>query len=38
MRLWDFERGYFRWFEVGKVLSINNEGTTPIDFVEIEIL
>lgn len=36
-RLWDVEPGHFRWFETAERLSIRNEGSTPIDLVEIEV-
>ena len=36
-RLWDFETGHFRWIEVPERLSVKNEGTAPIDLVEIEV-
>lgn len=37
VRLWDFEPGHFRWFETSEKLSVKNEGSTPIDLVEIEV-
>lgn len=36
-RLWDFEPGHFHWSDLNQKISIKNEGTTPLDFVEIEI-
>lgn len=36
-RLWDFEPAYIRWSETSEKLSIKNESSTPIDFVEIEV-
>lgn len=36
-RLWDFEPGYFRWIERGEELSLKNEGSAPIELVEIEV-
>lgn len=36
-RLWDVEPGYFRWFETSETLSLKNEGSAPIDLVEIEV-
>jgi len=37
-RLWDFEPADFRWFDGSEALSIRNEGTEPIELVEIEVL
>lgn len=37
VRLWDFEPGHFRWIETGEKLSIRNEGSTPVELVEIEL-
>jgi len=37
MRLWDFEPGHFRWFDGTESVSLKNEGTTPIELVEIEV-
>jgi mannose-6-phosphate isomerase-like protein (cupin superfamily) len=37
VRLWDFEPGHFRWFEMSEKLSVKNESSTPIDLVEIEL-
>jgi mannose-6-phosphate isomerase-like protein (cupin superfamily) len=37
IRLWDFEPGHFRWIETGEKLSIRNEGSSPVDLVEIEL-
>lgn len=36
-RLWDFEPGHFRWIETGEVLSLQNESSAPIEWVEIEV-
>ena len=36
-RLWDSETGSFRWTDEPYRLSIRNEGTTDIEFVEIEV-
>ena len=36
-RLWNFEPGHFRWIEASEELSLKNEGTVPIELVEIEI-
>ena len=36
-RLWDFETGRFRWLDGPEVLSLGNEGSEPVDLVEIEI-
>lgn len=36
-RLWDFEPGHFRWLDVSEKLSVKNEGSIPIDLVEIEV-
>jgi hypothetical protein len=36
-RLWDFEPGHFRWVETGEALSLRNEGSAPIEWVEIEV-
>jgi len=36
-RLWDFEPGYFRWFDSGETVTLKNEGPTPIDLVAIEV-
>lgn len=36
-RLWDFDPGHFRWVEKGEVLSLRNEGSAPIEWVEIEV-
>jgi hypothetical protein len=37
VRLWDFEPGHFKWLESSEKLLLKNEGTTPIDLVEIEV-
>ena len=36
-RLWDFETGDFKWIDVAQRLSLKNEGTAPVDLVEIEV-
>ncbi len=36
-RLWDFETGHFRWMDNAQTLTMKNEGSTPVDLVEIEI-
>lgn len=36
-RLWDFETGHFRWMDNAEALTLRNEGSTPVDLVEIEI-
>lgn len=36
-RLWDFDSGDFRWLEAGERLSLRNEGTAPVELVEIEV-
>ncbi len=36
-RLWDFEPGSFRWIEVSEELAVRNEGSAPIELVEIEV-
>jgi mannose-6-phosphate isomerase-like protein (cupin superfamily) len=36
-RLWDFETGDFKWIDVAQKLSLKNEGTAPVDLVEIEV-
>jgi hypothetical protein len=36
-RLWDFETGHFRWMDHAETLALKNEGSTPVDLVEIEI-
>lgn len=36
-RLWDFENGRFRWLDGPEELSLRNEGSEPVDLVEIEI-
>jgi len=36
-RLWDFAPGHFRWFDAAETISIRNEGSTPIDLVEIDV-
>jgi len=36
-KLWDFEPGHFRWFDTRERLILKNEGTTPVELVEIEI-
>ncbi|MDH5220212.1 MAG: hypothetical protein OEW94_03165 [Betaproteobacteria bacterium] len=37
-RYWDFETGHFRWLDAGETLRLKNEGTAPVDLVEVEIL
>jgi hypothetical protein len=36
-RLWDSERGNFRWTTMAESLTLRNEGDSTIEFVEIEI-
>ncbi len=36
-RLWDFEPGSFRWIEASEELAVRNEGSVPIELVEIEV-
>lgn len=36
-RLWDFETGHFRWIDIAQTLTLKNEGSTPVDLIEIEI-
>lgn len=36
-RLWDFEPGFFRWIEASEELVVRNEGSAPIELVEIEV-
>ena len=36
-RLWDFDPANFRWLESERTASVRNEGTTPIQLIEIEI-
>ena len=37
VRLWDFEPGHFKWSESSERVLLKNEGTAPIDLVEIEV-
>jgi mannose-6-phosphate isomerase-like protein (cupin superfamily) len=37
VRFWDFEPAYFRWSEMSERLSVENEGSTPVELVEIEV-
>jgi mannose-6-phosphate isomerase-like protein (cupin superfamily) len=36
-RYWDFEPGQFRWFDAGERMRLRNEGSAPVDLVQIEI-
>jgi mannose-6-phosphate isomerase-like protein (cupin superfamily) len=36
-RLWDFEPGQFRWYDASETVSLKNEGSSPIDLVEIDV-
>ena len=36
-RLWDSERGNFRWTTTSESLTLRNEGNSTVEFVEIEI-
>jgi hypothetical protein len=36
-RLWDSERGDFRWTTMTESLMLRNEGDSTVEFVEIEI-
>jgi hypothetical protein len=36
-RLWDSESGSFRWVDESKRLAIRNDGSTDIEFIEIEV-
>lgn len=36
-RLWDLEPGNFRWIDQDERVSLKNEGTTPIELIEIDV-
>jgi hypothetical protein len=36
-RLWDFEPGNFHWYDASETISLKNEGSTPVDLVEIDV-
>jgi len=36
-RLWDFEPGNFHWYDASETISLRNEGSTPVDLVEIDV-
>jgi quercetin dioxygenase-like cupin family protein len=36
-RLWDFEPGQFHWYDASETVSLKNEGSTPIDLVEVDV-